>query len=111
MLSRMSAKSTKFFSYYRDLDSTFTFHLHLLGDSRQPKFSQSDFEQAKRNYRSFGDALCRFLHTTTTIEEQCCPDTYLQLLSFYDVHDGFILLRDLVFYSSPQLKGSYRRHY
>jgi hypothetical protein len=63
------------FPYYRDLTPIFTLRLHLLGDPRQPKFSSSNFDQAKRNYRSFGDALRFFLHTTTTIEETTCPPT------------------------------------
>jgi hypothetical protein len=100
-------QTNQIFPYYRDLDANFTFRLHFLGDSRNPKLSPSNFDQTKRNYRSFGDALRLHLCTTTTIDEQYCPETYLQLLSFYDLHDGFALLRDLIFHRSPQLMGSY----
>jgi hypothetical protein len=60
-------QTNQIFPYYRDLDANFTFRLHFLGDSRNPKLSPSDFDQTKRNYRSFGDALRLHLRTTTPV--------------------------------------------
>lgn len=50
-------QTNQVFPYYRDLTSTFTFCLLLLGDPKQPNYFPLDFDQAKRNYCSFGDAL------------------------------------------------------
>jgi hypothetical protein len=39
--------------------------------------------------------------------EASSPKTYLKLLSLSDIHDGFLLLQDLIFSLSPQLAGDY----
>jgi hypothetical protein len=85
----------------------FTFKSHFVDSIKPPKFLPVDHAQAKRNYRSFGDALRIFLNSSTSITEASLPKAYLKLLSLCDVHDGFILLKDLVFSLSPQLSGDY----
>ncbi len=49
-----------------------------------------------------------FTSNNTTVDETKCPETYLHLLSLYDVHDGFLLLHNLTFHHSPQLHCKYR---
>ena len=93
------------YPYYCDLQVSFSFDLHFIGDPTVTRLSQNDLQQAKRNYRSFGDALRLHLRSPTTVSETKCPKAYLQLLSLSDEHDGFVLLRDLVFSLSPQLSG------
>jgi hypothetical protein len=96
------------YPYYCDLKKDFTFWNHLVGDLHQPNIPSSDYEQAKRNYRSFGDVLRIFLHTPSTIAEANCPQAHLQLISLCDTRDGFLLLQTLLFNCSPQLNGRYR---
>jgi hypothetical protein len=96
---------TQLYPYYRA--PTFDFKLHLVGDQFKAKLLQQEYDQGLRNYRSFGDVLCLFLHTTTTVTEELSPKAYLHLLSICDVQDGFQILRDLVFSLSPQLSGDY----
>jgi hypothetical protein len=77
-------------------------------DSIQPpRFLPVDHDQAKHNYRSFGDAIRIFLHSGTATLETSPSKTYLKLLSLSDIHDGFALFRDLIFSLSPQLAGEY----
>jgi hypothetical protein len=95
------------FPYYWDLDSTFTLIYIYLAIQGNQNFLNQILNRQNIITIPLEMQIRLFLHTTTTIEEQRCPDTYLQLLSFYDVHDGLVLLCDLVFYRSPQLKGSY----
>ncbi len=54
------------YPHYRDLDPSFQFWTHLVGDKRTSKLSSTDYEQSKRNYRSFGDALRIFLRSKST---------------------------------------------
>ena len=62
-------------------------------DSVQPpRFLPVEHDQAKRNYKSFGDAVRIFLQSGTTILETSSPKTYWKLLSLSDIHDGFVLL-------------------
>lgn len=51
-----------------------------------------DYEQAKYNYRSFGDVLINFLNTPAIITEANFPQAYLQLIALCDTRDGFLLL-------------------
>jgi hypothetical protein len=95
------------YPYYRDLSSTFDFELHFVEPIKPPKFLPIDSDQVKKNYRCFGDVLRIFLHSGTTIDETSSPKTYLQLLSYCDTRDGFLLLRNLIFSLSPQLSGNY----
>jgi len=88
--------------YYRDLDPTFSFKAHFVDSIKPPWFLPLDHDQAQRNYRSFGDALRIFLHSGTSILEISSPKTYLKLLSLCDTHDGFIILRDLIFSLKPE---------
>jgi hypothetical protein len=89
------------------LTTSFTFENHLVASVLPPKYLPADSAQAKRNYRSFGDALCILLNSSTSITETSSPKTYLKLLSLSDTIDGFILLQDLIFSLSPQLSGDY----
>ena len=95
------------YPYYRDLKSDFDFYQHLIGDENNTSLSSTEYHQATRNYRTFGDALRIFLHAETTISETTSPTTYLRLISLCDKRDGFIILRDLIFSLSPQLSGDY----
>ncbi len=95
------------YPYYRDLRPSFDFHLHLVGDIMKTKLSQLEYEQGSRNYKSFSDVLRLFLFTHTTISEETCPKVYLRLLSLCDLRDGFKVLQELIFSSSPQLSGDY----
>jgi len=95
------------YHYYRDLTTSFTFENHLVASVLPPTYLPADSAQAKRNYRSFGDALCILLNSSTSITETSSPKTYLKLLSLSDTIDGFILLQDLIFSLSPQLSGDY----
>ncbi len=95
------------YPYYRDLQSNFSFESHLVTSIVPPRYLPLDTEQAKRNYRSFGDALRIFLQSGTTIVEKSSPKAYLQLISFCNLHDCFLLLRELIFSLSPQLSGNY----
>jgi len=98
---------TQAYPYYRDLQPTFSFEVHFVESVMPPRFLPAEYDQAKRNYKSFGDIIRIFLHSGTAIIEASSPKAYLQLLSLSDVHDGFLLLRDLVFSLSPQLLGHY----
>jgi hypothetical protein len=100
-------QSNQAYPYYRDLVPTFTFKVHFVDSVQPPRFLPSDHDQAKCNYSSFGDAVRIFHHTGTTILEALSPKTYLKLLSLLDIHDGFILLWDLIFSLSPQLAGDH----
>ena len=95
------------YPYYRDLDPSFTFFAHFVDSIKPPRFLPVDHEQAKRNYRSFGDALRIFLNSGTSILESSSPKAYLKLLSFCNIQDGFELLHDITFSLSPQLAGDY----
>ncbi len=100
-------QSNQAYPYYRYLDPTFSFQLHFVDSVAPPRFLPAEHDQAKRNYRSFGDAVRIFLQSGTAILESSSPKTYLKLLSLSDIHDGFALLRDLIFSLSPQLAGDY----
>jgi len=100
-------QSNQAYPYYRDLDPKFTFQEHFVDLIKPPRFLPIDHDQAKRNYRSFGDALRIFLHSGTSILESSSPKAYLKLLSLCDTVDGFALLHDLIFSLSPQLAGDY----
>jgi len=95
------------YPYYRDLQPTFDFHKHLVGDKDTMQLSSTDYNQAKRDYCTFGDALRIFLHAGSTISESTCPQAYLRLLSLCDTRDGFSIFRELIFTLSPQLSGDY----
>jgi hypothetical protein len=96
------------YPYYRDLQPTFDFQAHLVGDENTTQLSSADYNQAKRNYRTFGDALRIFLRAGSTISETTCPQAYLCLLSLCDTQDGFSIFKELIFTLSPQLSGDYR---
>jgi hypothetical protein len=66
-----------------------------------------EYDQGSRNYKSFSDVLRLFLLTKETINEETCPKLHLRLLSLCDLHDGFQVLKELIFSSSPQLSGDY----
>jgi len=95
------------FPYYRDLSRDFTFSVHFIDKIVPPRYLPIETMQVKQNYRSFGDALRIFLRSGTQINETSSPKAYLKLLSLCHVHDGFLLLHDLVFTLSPQLSGDY----
>jgi hypothetical protein len=100
-------QSNQAYPYYRDLKPVFSFQVHFVDSVQPPRFLPAEHDQAKRNYKSFGDAVRIFLQSGTTILETSSPKTYLKLLSLSDIHDGFVLLRDLIFSLSPQLAGDY----
>jgi hypothetical protein len=95
------------YPHYRDLSPSFSFENHLVASVKPPRYLPADSAQAKRNYRSFGDALRIFLNSGTSITETTSPQSYLKLLSLSDIHDGFLLLENLIFSLSPQLSGDY----
>jgi len=81
------------YHYYRDLTTSFTFENHLVASVLPPTYLPADSAQAKRNYRSFGDALRIFLNSGTSITETSSPKTYLKLLSLSDTIDGLFYYR------------------
>jgi len=93
--------------HYQDLLASFTFEQYLVDSVTPQKYLPANSTEAKHNYRSFGDTLCIFLNSGTSITEASSPKTYLKLLSLSDTTDGFLLLRDLVFSLSPQLSGDH----
>jgi len=104
-------QSNQAYPYYRDLVPTFYFEVHFVDSVQPPTFLPSDHDQAKRNYRSFGDAVRIFLHSGTTILEASSLKTYLKLLSLSDIHDVFILLWVLIFSLRPQLAEDYHDYH
>jgi hypothetical protein len=90
------------FPYYKDLKRDFDFKTHLCAN---PHFNPSEVLQAKLNYRSFGDTLCLYLLTPSTVSKASCPKAFVKLLSLKGLKDGFKLLRDFIFQLSPQLDG------
>jgi hypothetical protein len=100
-------QSNQAYPYYCDLDPRFTFESLFVASIQPPIYLPVEHDQAQRNYRSFRDALRRILNSGTAILEASSPKAYLKLLSFSDKHDGFLLLRDLIFSLSPQLTGDF----
>jgi hypothetical protein len=89
------------YPYYRDLRPNFDFHSQLVGDATTTKLLVHEYD------KSFSDVLRLFLLTKETINKETCPKLHLQLLSLCDLRDGFQLLKELIFSSSPQLSGDY----
>jgi hypothetical protein len=58
---------TQAYPYYRDLPQTFSFEVHFVESVMPPRFLPAEHDQAKRNYKSFGDIIRIFLHSGTAI--------------------------------------------
>lgn len=102
------ALTTDLYPKYRDLPITFDFYRHLCQLDRTVRPSQADIAQAAANYKSFGTGIRKFLLNPKTIPQDTCPDSYLQLLSLRNEHDGFLILKNFIFLRSPQLDGKFR---
>ncbi len=73
-------QSNQAYPYYRYLDPTFSFQLHFVDSIAPPRFLPAEHDQAKRNYRSFGDAVRIFLQSGTAILESSSPKNLLEII-------------------------------